>query len=170
MKWGSTPGSASGVPLEDLEKVAAKWGKLTHKPVTIYTHYLCQLGLAISWRTNYSYPPQTDFVPQLIAGQLPPVLAKLVPSQPAPSTKQSAGALYPADPLALVRTAHQLALLLEQSATPLRPPMPRPQIEKFYPGLADWDYDPHEVLAAKDQVRLPSVGLCVSWDMVYRPQ
>jgi hypothetical protein len=147
-------GNEAGVRVEDLERIASGWGKLNHKPVTIYTSHLCQLGLAISWQDIYSYPPRTDFVPQIIAGQLPPVLAKLVPTQPTPSTDQPAGDLRPADPLALVRTAHQLALLLEQSSPPLRPPMPRPQLEKFYPGLADWDYDPHEVLAAKERGNL----------------
>jgi hypothetical protein len=148
-------GDEPGIKAEDLERVAAGWGKLTsYKQITTYTSHLCQSGLAISGGVAPSYPPRIDFVPQAIARQLPSVLTEVIPAVTDLSSNQPASELSLADPVALVRTAHQLILLLEQSSTPLRPPMPRPQIEKFYQGLADWDYDPGEVLSAKERGKL----------------
>ncbi len=53
-------------------------------------------------------------------------------------------------------------MLLEQHPTPLRTPMPRPRMENFYPGLKDWDYDPHELARAKSSGKLVSYDTAIT--------
>jgi hypothetical protein len=48
--------------------------------------------------------------------------------------------------------------MLEQNPVPLRPPMPKPHLAKYYAELADWDYDPYEIKAAKQQGKFQDSG------------
>jgi hypothetical protein len=48
--------------------------------------------------------------------------------------------------------------LLEQSPVALRRPMPRPRLERLYPGLQDWDYDPAELAQMQKKGRASFYG------------
>lgn len=143
-------GSDPGVQPDDLERVATQWGKLTqYKQVTTYSGHLCEMGLAISGELEYSYPPRPDFVHRLLIRHCPPALEALISASTNISADIPTANLRLADPLSFIRKVHQLILMLEQSPVPLRPPMPRPKMEKFYPSLQQWDYDPHELVGIK---------------------
>lgn len=145
-------GSDSGLQPEDLERVATRWGKLTqYKQITTYSGHLCQMGLAISGQVEYSYPPLPDFIPAPIMRHSPPPLEPVLPASTGVSADIPNATLRLADPLGFIRKVHQLILMLEQNPVPLRPPMPRPKMEKFYPSLQQWDYNPHELAAVKPQ-------------------
>ncbi|MCB0153592.1 MAG: hypothetical protein KDF65_02260, partial [Anaerolineae bacterium] len=143
---GNTPGGQS----DALERVATHWGKLTqYKQITTYSGHLCQMGLAVSGEIEYSYPPRPDFVPRPVIRHCPPSLEPVISTSVHISADIPTANLRLADPLNFVRKVHQLILRLEQNPVPLRPPLPRPKMEKFYPVLQKWDYDPHEVAALK---------------------
>jgi hypothetical protein len=148
-------GHGIGVKPQDVERVARFWGELTsHKQIATYTGHLRDEGLAVFGRAfAYQSAPQ-DLMPDVIARHLVPALEVLIPN-PKP---RGAVLLQLGDPYPLIRAVNQIALLLEQSPVELRPPMPRPQIEKFYPALQHWDYDPAEVAAAKQDGQLQRHG------------
>jgi len=139
----------------DLDKLAELWGDLgRHKKISTYTRHLVELGLALPGPVMTGHPARSDFVPYAVAQNLPPMLDGLLPTitDLAPDLTQEL-----ADPYPFVRTVNQVAFMLTERRTPLslRPPMPRPRMETFYPMLKGWDYDPAELLHAKkeDQLR-----------------
>ena len=137
---------------QELARVAGLWGKLTsHKNVNTYTRHLWQMGLALPGDDD-AYPSYGDFVPRSILRVLPPVLEDVIPATPNPPPTVSD--VRQADDVAFVRAANQVTLLLEQSPVALRPPMPRPRMERFHTALQGWDYDPHELQQAKEDRQL----------------
>jgi len=133
---------------EKLENVARVWGELkSYQNASTYTRHLREVGLALPGNVTGGSPPQSNFIPDAILRALPPVLKDVIPTSSHPQS--SIGELHLADPRPFIRTVNQVALLLEQSPTPLRPPMPRPKMEKFYRGLKEWDYDPDDLQQAK---------------------
>jgi len=151
-------GEEPSVQADDLARVATTWGELAgYKQVETYMRHLCEMGLAVPGNMAGAYASRSDFVPRAIVRRLPPVLEQSIPAdadfsqgEPVePPPGQPASELDLGDPYELVRTASQITLLLEQFPSPLRPPMPRPRLEKFYPGLEKWDYDPDEILQAQ---------------------
>jgi hypothetical protein len=137
---------------QDLARVAGLWGKLTsHKNINTYTRHLWETGLALPGDYD-AYPSYGDFVPRSILRVLPPVLEDVLPATPNPPP--SVSDVRQADDVAFVRAANQIALLLEQLSVVLRPPMPRPRMERFHTTLQGWDYDPHELQQAKENRQL----------------
>ncbi len=135
-----------GSQLEDMERLAASWGELkTYKQISTYTRHLCGLGLAVPGEVISAYPPRLDFVPRAMRRHLPPLLEGVIPATADLRSDHPASDLRFADAYELVRALSQITLLLEQSSSPLRSPMPRPRLERFYPGLEAWDYDPYEL-------------------------
>ncbi len=148
-------GGAEGGRLEDLERLAKTWGELrSHTQVSTYTRHVCEFGLAVPGDRVESYPPRLDFIPRAVGRHLPPLLEEVIPATADLQSDQPASELRFADPYALVRAASQIALLLEQSTPPLRTPMPRPGLERFYPALEGWDYDAYELAQAKQGGKL----------------
>jgi hypothetical protein len=132
---------------QEMARVAGLWGKLTsHKNVNTYTRHLWEMGLALPGDYD-AYPSYSDFVPRSILRVLPPVLEDVIPGTPNPPP--SVSDVRQADDVAFARAANQITLLLEQSDVALRPPMPRPRMERFHTTLQSWDYDPHELQQAK---------------------
>jgi hypothetical protein len=138
--------------LEELAQMARLWGgHMSPEMIGACTDDLWQMGLALPG--NYdAYPTYGDFVPRAIMRALPPVLEDVVPS--AANPPPGVGDVRQADGLAFVRAANQITMLLEQSSVALRPPMPRPRMERFHTGLQHWDYDPHELQQAKEDRKL----------------
>ncbi len=168
-------GDEPSVQADDLARVAMAWGELTsHERLETFTRHLCEMGFAMPGDVIDAYSPRSDFIPRAIIRRLSPILDQgicscrianpagavedLRPSPESPSD-QSASELGFGDPYELVRIVSQITLLLEEgsllpSPPALRPPMPRPRLEKFYPGLEKWDYDPDEILQAKEKGKL----------------
>jgi hypothetical protein len=145
-------GNERKIQFEDLRRVTEIWGPVTgHEKMETYTNNLYQQGLAMLGLIEYGYPRRLDFVPRALIRQLPPLLTRTIPATPEPVVDQAAGNLRLADPLELVRAAYQLTVMLEQNPVSLRPPLPKPHLAKYHKGLTDWDYDPYEVLAVKQQ-------------------
>lgn len=150
---------------DDVGRVASVWGGLkSQEQMATYMRHLREVGLTVSGQED-DYAPQSDIVPLTIVRNLPPVLRQGEEElQLAPHHAGRQGAVAPrpvgnasprlCDPCALVRTAHQIILLLERSPSPLRPPMPRPRLEKLYPTLGEWNYDAHELVRAKESGNL----------------
>ena len=111
---------------------------------------LVEMGLVLPGEVVTGYPPRSDFIPHQVARSLPPILAGRLPVATAPSSEIE---IILADPHAFVRLVNQVALLLGEGRTPLtlRAPMPRLRLETFYPNLKGWDYDPAEILRAKQE-------------------
>ena len=131
-----------------LEDIVGVWGKLdSYKNTSTYTRHLCQIGLALPDSVLDGYYSQDAFVPQSISRTLPPALEGVISTASHPQSH--IGEICLADPYPFVRAVNQIVLLLEQHPTPLCPPLPRPRMEKFYPGLKEWDYDPYELEQAK---------------------
>lgn len=151
-----------------LERVATIWGRLkAHKQIETYTRHLCEVGLAMPAEAASRHPHSGEFIPRSVARNLPPMLDHKLGLLPAPdrgpSGEQPSGEVHLADPYALPRAVSQIILLLEQSPSPLRPPMPRPRLEKFYPSLREWDYDPNELARARRERKLhPSSDLVLT--------
>ena len=140
-------GEKESIPPGELKRLANAWGDLkSYQQITTYTDHLWKAGLALPGNKN-SYPPRSDFVPRAILRSLPPILKGVVLTIAHP--QPSVGEMDLADPYPLIQTASQIILLLEQTPTPLRDPMPRPRLEKFHSELREWDYDPAELLRAK---------------------
>ncbi len=158
-------GDDPSVQADDIERVGAMWGTFkSHKQVETYTRYLCRVGLAVPGDVVETHPRRSDFIPRAIVRHLYPTLGEDILAslgeglRPGPESPpdQPATELDLGDPYELVRAASQITLLLEQCPSPLRSPLPRPRLEKFYPGLEEWDYDPDEILRAKSSGRLSS--------------
>ena len=146
-----------GVVAEDLERVAGMWGTLKrYKQISTYTRHLWEAGLALPGRVKGGYGQA--FIPLVIGRHLPPILEEVVPSASDLQMDSPASGLRLADPGPLVHAANQVTLLLKQSPVPLRPPMPRPRLEKFYSELEEWDYDPVELAQAQKSGKLRSTS------------
>lgn len=157
-----------------VERLATLWGELkTYKQLGTYTNHLCEAGLAVPGDAVGGYPSQGDFIPWAISRSFPPMLSPDIGLWPIPGSRGSARVsamgddppeqTHLADPYPLVQAVNQTILLLEQSPSPLRLPMPRPRLEKFHPGLKEWDYDPAELAWAKEHKQLqPHSGLVLS--------
>lgn len=139
----------------DMERVIGHWGILkSYNQISTYTRHLWQTGLALPGEVlGEQYPSMADFIPLSIMRSLPPILESAFDTTLHPSGKVDS--LVLADSSPLLRGVNHVILLLEQSAPALRPPMPRPELERFIPGLARWDYDPDELarLTVKSNLR-----------------
>jgi len=153
-------GARTRIRPDALEGVTGAWGRLdSYQSISIYTHHLCEMGLALPCDVLGSYN-QSDFVPRAIGRALPPLLKNVIPTASHPQS--NIGELHLADPRPFVRAVNQVALLLEQYPTPLRAPIPRPRLEKSYPGLKQWDYDPRELAQAKSSGELGSYNQAIT--------
>lgn len=154
-------GTSGRIHSEELENVLGVWGKIeSYQDIFTCTQRLCELGLALPGSVLEGYHNQSDFVPRAIARALPPLLKNVIPTASHPQS--DVGDMRLADPRPFVRAVNQVALLLEQYPTPLRPPMPRPRMERFYPGLKGWDYDPRELAQAKSSGKLASYDTVIT--------
>ena len=150
-----------GVVAEDLERVAGMWGTLkTLQTDLTYTRHLWEAGLALPGRVKSGYGHQA-FVPLVIGQHLPPILEDVVPSDPDLQADSAASGLRLADPAPWFAPPIRLIMLLKQSPVPLRPPMPRPLLEKFYPELEEWDYDPVELAQVQRAASFGSCPTCI---------
>ncbi|GIK42702.1 MAG: hypothetical protein BroJett011_65350 [Chloroflexota bacterium] len=148
-------GHDENLQLADIERVAKVWGNLkSYKKLATYTSHLSEAGLALPASAMGLYSLDAGVVPRALASKLPPLLAEVISSHANRPPDSTATELRLADPSGLVRQANQVALLLEQTAPPLRTPIPRPRLEKFYPALAEWDYDPAEILKLSQRSNL----------------
>jgi hypothetical protein len=137
--------------VEVLPAIATFWGELRgYREIEIYAMRLRERGLAMLGPLVGEYQ-RGDFVPGVVARHLPPLLERALPFAENPASDWR---IVPGEPSALVRTAAQVLLVLEQSAPALRPPMPRPVLEKYVPGLGGWDYDPAELMRERAAGRL----------------
>ncbi len=80
-------------------------------------------------------------VPIIFMPHLPPLLT----SQVSPLPDLPPGDTRLAVPFSAIGAATQLLLLFQYETIPLRPPLPRPKIEKQYTQLKRWDYVPAEL-------------------------
>lgn len=146
---------------EELERVAGAWGDLeSYKNAATYSRHLSEKGLVMLGKIFGTYSSQSDFIPPAIARALPPMLKGVIPAALHPQS--SAGEVRLADPRPFVRAANQVVMLLEQSPSPLRPPMPRPRMTKFHRGLRGWDYEPAELAQAKSSGKLGARDLTLT--------
>ncbi len=149
-------GEEPGVQVDDVGRVARAWGELRgYKKIETYVNHLCDIGLALPGGLLTDHIRPIGFVPRPIVRRLPPLLASVIPASAEPSDG-SADELQWGDPSELTRSAVQVIEMLEHFPSPLRPPMPRPRLEKFYPLLEGWDYDPDELLQARKSGKLSS--------------
>jgi len=156
-------GDHATVQPETVAQVAQLWGPLAaYKQIETYTRHVCEAGLAMPGNVWGDYYRRTDFIPQAITRGLPPVLRDCLSSADELLARIPADQIDLADPYTLPRTALQVLTLLEQTSPPLRPPMPRPRLEKFYPTLQAWDYEPAEIQRAEQQRQLQSPDLTLS--------
>jgi hypothetical protein len=156
-------GDNATIQPEAVAQAAQLWGRLAaYKQVETYTRHLCGAGLAMPGSVWGDYYRRTDFIPQAIMRSLPPALQDCLSSADELLAHIPADQIDLADPYALPRTALQVLTLLEQMSPPLRPPMPRPRLEKFYPALQVWDYEPAEIQRAEQQRWLQSPNLTLT--------
>ena len=141
-----------------MARLAKMWGEpKRHKQIETYSLHLGDQGIALSWSVKSSDPYfQIGFVPPILARRFPPLLEGVVPASYDLPDDSAASGLQLADPSALVRAAGRLILLLEQAPLPLRPPMPRPPLERFHRELHGWDYAPVELAQAEREGLLGS--------------
>jgi hypothetical protein len=148
---------------DSVRGFASIWGSLqAYQKAETYTRHLCEMGLAIPGEAspNHHY----DVVPRSLARAFPPLLSRALGLWPPPGgdldaspSDEDAGTVREqrlADPHAFIRRVNQVIILLERESSPLRPPMPRPAMEKRLRGLTRWDYDPRELAEAARANRL----------------
>ncbi len=144
--------SESYIQAPDIERVLSFWGKLErHQHIETYTRHLCKSGLAVEAQLFAPHYAKSKLVPRAIVRRLPPLLEGALPDAANPGRLSET--LCMGNPYALTDTVAQVTLLLEQSPMPLRPPMSRPQLEKFHKGLEGWDYVPEEILQLGQRLR-----------------
>ena len=134
-----------------LPAISTFWGALRgyHEP-EVYAQRLCEQGLVLLGPQVGEYQ-RGYFVPGAVSRCLPPLLERALPAAASPDP---AWRIVAGDPAVVVRAAAQALLVLEQAAPALRPPMPRPALEKHIPDLGEWDYDPAELLRERAAGRL----------------
>ena len=149
---------------EHAALLAKHWGDLTsYKKIDTYISRLCDAGLVIPGDFNHRYWQSISFIPNSLMRALPPLLTDRIVTTPLSDDANSGVLLGQTRPF--LQRAQQILLLLEQSQPPLRPPMPRPRLEKFHTILQGWDYIPEEIRDAqnKDKFRThdPQLSLTV---------
>ena len=133
------------------EQTALAQGPLTkHEKASAYLYHLLEVGLAFptpDGSVGFSrFSGFTlDLVPFALGRTFPPLLETVVPSAWELENAEIGHTVQLADPAASVRAIQNLLLLFEQDPPALRPPQPRPRIEKFNTGLQGWSYVPEEV-------------------------
>ena len=136
-----------------LATLAKQWGSLTqYKKLSTYASHISQAGLALPGDFSYEYPRPLFIIPMKLRQALPSLLEDRIPPASLPDHAQSE--LRLADPHDFVQIANHIVLLLEQTNPDLRPPMPRPHLEKFFEFLRHWDYVPEEVAQAQSDNKL----------------
>ncbi|MBI3959343.1 MAG: hypothetical protein HY328_11090 [Chloroflexi bacterium] len=134
-----------------MEQTALAQGPLQkYDTVSAYTYRLVESGLIFPpsiGAINLSQPAGLvgDFVPFALARNFPPLLETIVPSAWQLESAETGHTVHLADPQMAVRAVQNLLLLFEQEPPRLRPPQPRPRLEKFHTGLQGWAYVPEEV-------------------------
>ncbi len=153
--WGiALSGGFAGQKNDDAERVALGWGSLTkHAKFETYARHLADLGLIFLGNEYDPYNPFGAFIPRLMARNYPPLLAEAMPTSERLAPQTTVTEVRGAES-ALVRLTLQVLSLLEQTPMPLRPPMPRPRLEKFQPHLRGWDYDADEIARLDREGRL----------------
>lgn len=154
-------GAFQQMDMGDFERVAKGWGTLKrYNKFSTYIRHLVNAGLVLIREDlgHYGYTVAEAFIPRTIVRQLPPLLSEAIAHSAELQTPAAASELHLADPTWLTHTVTQLLVLLEQLSPPLRPPQPRPQLEKFHQGLALWEYNPAEIyqLERDGKLRNPS--------------
>lgn len=136
-----------------LKRLATSWGPLKkYKKISTYTGNLIDDGLALPGNFNAEHWQALPFIPFSLMQALPPLLEDVVSPTKLPEHTQSE--LRLARPQGFIRSFTQILLLLEQSSPALRPPQPRPRLEKFHTMLANWDYVPEEIVEAQASGKL----------------
>lgn len=139
-------GSGSNARGEDLKRVAKTWGRLkSYQRISTYTRHLQELGLAVPGGAMDDDVAPLDFVPRAIIRHVPPPLADHLPTTAQLPPSFEAEGVQLTSPQPLIQAATQLTLLMEQSPASLRPPLPRPRLERRLEQLRSWDYDPVEL-------------------------
>lgn len=140
---------------EHVAAMAKQWGTLSkYKQIGTYVNHLCEAGLALPASFDSRYWQQTAFIPDSLLRVLPPLLADRIPAATLSDETDSGVVLGQKRPF--LQRLHQVLLLLEQAQPPLRPPLPRPRLEKFYEVLRNWDYIPEEIQAAQENNKFQS--------------
>ncbi|MCP5101587.1 MAG: hypothetical protein GY943_39085 [Chloroflexi bacterium] len=138
-----------------LNALGKQWGGASlSKQIDIYNRNLCKRGLAMPASFSHHYWQQTAFIPSSLMRVLPPLLTNHIPE--ATLSQDTISTMVLAQKRPFLQRIHQVIRLLEQGNHPLRPPMPRPRLQKFYEFLQEWDYVPEEILAAKEKNKLKS--------------
>lgn len=135
--------------VERLVRIAQHWNPKQNKKASHQTLLkpLYDTGLALNREGSYHLTSsQFGHVPSIIAKDLIRHLPPLVATHETPVADE----LQLADPLAFVRSANQIALLIEQTNPALTPPQPRPSLERYNKSLTLWRYDADQ-LATLDQ-------------------
>lgn len=136
--------------IEHVALLAKQWGNLTlHKKIETYISHLYDAGLVIPGDFDHHYWEKLSFIPPSVLRALPPLLADRIAATTLSDEANSGVMLGQARPF--LQRVQQILLLLEQSQPPLRPPMPRPRLEKFHEFLREWDYIPTEVRDAQNK-------------------
>ena len=146
---------------KDIKRVAQHFGSLTkYKQITTYLNHLVEMGLVMPAQRQQQ---GIDFVPGVVLRHCPSLPAEFVPASSQLTTDRPAADLRLADPAPFLQQASQLILMLEMEQTPLRRPMPRPEMENFYHALQAWDYDPPELsgLTPRNLTSKPDLTLTV---------
>lgn len=151
-------GGFSGQQVADVERIATLGGVFRRANQTQNSMTdLANLGLIV-YTNLLEYNPQLAFIPRSLARSFPPLLADIVPhSQDLPAARAAYDILI-ANPSIFTSSLLQLLVALEETAVPLRPPMPRPTQDRFLNAVRHWDYDPEELHRLDAQKRLPTHG------------
>ena len=148
---------------DSVGSFASIWGPLrAYKRTETYARHLCEMGLTIPGEASPDH--FYDVVPRSLSRAFPPLLSPMLGLWPPPGgdsqVSRSDGGWGTsqeerlADPYGFIRRVDEVILLLERESPLLRPPMPRPTMEKRLRGLARWDYDPQELAQAARANRL----------------
>lgn len=134
-------GDHSWVRDNHIETVATTWGSIRkHKNIGTYTRHFVEEGLAVD--SSHSYAVSVDHVDLLVARHLPPMLVDVIsPADDPDDTYQ----ITLSSPMTFPHAANQLITLLGVEKIALRPPQPRPDIEKFHTYLQEWPYVEREL-------------------------
>lgn len=140
---------------EEVEALAREFGPLRrYTTLASYINNLARSGLLLSLEAAYAAGIAHEVVPGAIMRALPPALEGIIPDAAAQTPQILAGETRLADAVEFARACGHVLLLLEESPTPLRPPMPRPDVQDTYRRLGVWDYVEEEVRQAHERGHL----------------